>query len=64
MNPQTAKQPAPVTTLADANALIAHCGQVMDALLDLIQQETELVRAGHLAQKPRPSWRGSTSPTR
>ena len=39
-----------MTTTADANELAAHYISVMDALLDVIQQETELVRAGHLAQ--------------
>jgi hypothetical protein len=43
-------QPRPVTTTADANELAAHYLSVMDALLDVIQQETALVRAGHLAQ--------------
>jgi hypothetical protein len=43
-------QPRPVTTTADANELAAHYISVMDSLLDVIQQETELVRAGHLAQ--------------
>ena len=40
----------PVTTTAEANELAAHYISVMDALLDVIQQETELVRAGQLAQ--------------
>jgi hypothetical protein len=40
----------PVTTTADANALAAHYIGVMDALIEVIQQETEHVRAGHLAQ--------------
>jgi hypothetical protein len=43
-------QPRPVTTTADANELAAHYITVMDALLNVIEQETELVRAGHLAQ--------------
>jgi hypothetical protein len=42
--------PAPVTTTADANDLAAHYIEVMDALIDVVQRETELVRAGHLAQ--------------
>ena len=42
--------PAPVTTAADANKLAAHYIEVMDTLVDVIQQETELVRAGRLAQ--------------
>jgi hypothetical protein len=43
-------QSRPVTTTADANELAAHYVAVMDALIDVIQQETELVRVGHLAQ--------------
>ena len=48
--PAQKSQPRPVATTADANELAAHYISVMDALLDVIQQETELVRAGHLAQ--------------
>ena len=43
-------QPRPVTTTAEADELAAHYISVMDALLDVIQQETELVRAGDLMQ--------------
>jgi hypothetical protein len=43
-------QPRPVTTAADANELAAHYITVMEALVEIIQRETELVRAGHLAQ--------------
>ena len=39
-----------MTTTADANELAAHYISVMDALIGVIQQETELVRAGRLAQ--------------
>jgi hypothetical protein len=42
--------PAPVTTAAEADALTAHFIEVMDALVGVVQQETELVRAGHLAR--------------
>jgi TfoX/Sxy family transcriptional regulator of competence genes len=48
--PAQTSQPRPVTTTADANELAAHYLSVMDSLLDVLQQETELVRAGHLAQ--------------
>jgi TfoX/Sxy family transcriptional regulator of competence genes len=48
--PAHKSQPRPVATTADANELAAHYISVMDSLLDVIQQETELVRAGHLAQ--------------
>jgi hypothetical protein len=40
----------PVTTAADANELAAHYMSVMDSLLDVVQHETELVRAGQLQQ--------------
>jgi flagellar biosynthesis/type III secretory pathway chaperone len=42
--------PAPVATAAEAEALIAHFTGVMEALVGVVQQETELVRAGRLAQ--------------
>ena len=40
----------PVTTTADVNELAAHYVTVMEALIEVIQRETELVRAGHLSQ--------------
>lgn len=43
-------QPRPVMTTPEANELAAHYLSVMDSLLDVIHQETELVRAGHLMQ--------------
>ena len=43
-------EPRPVTTTVDANELAAHYISVMDSLLDVIQQETEFVRAGQLKQ--------------
>jgi hypothetical protein len=46
----TMTSPAPVATAAEAEKLSAHLVQVMDALVDIVQQETELVRAGRLAQ--------------
>jgi hypothetical protein len=49
VNVQSAGTPAPVTTAADANKLATHYIEVMDALVDVIQQETALVRAGRLA---------------
>ncbi len=39
---------APVTTTAEAEALIAHFTEVMDALVGVVQQETDLVRVGRL----------------
>ena len=42
--------PAPVTTAAEAEKLMAHFIEVMDALVGVVQTETELVRAGHLGR--------------
>ena len=41
---------APINTIADANELAAHYIEVMDKLVGVIQQETELVRRGQLGQ--------------
>ena len=41
--------PRPVTNPAKAELLITHLLDVMDALLGVVEQETELVRAGKLA---------------
>jgi hypothetical protein len=40
----------PVGTLAEAEGLIGHLLEVMDALLGTVEEETELVRAGKLAE--------------
>ena len=48
---QTAAQdapPQPVASPGDAEALIRHMLDVMDALLDAVEEETELVRNGRL----------------
>jgi len=42
--------PVPITTAAEAETLTAHYIEVMDKLVGVVQQETELVRAGRLAQ--------------
>jgi hypothetical protein len=42
--------PAPVTTTADARDLVVHYIEVMEALIDVVQQETDLVRNGRLTQ--------------
>jgi hypothetical protein len=42
--------PAAAATAAEAEALIAHLSQVMEALLAIVQQETDLVRAGRLGR--------------
>ena len=38
----------PVTTPGEAEALIKHLAEVMDALLGTVEEETELVRSGRL----------------
>jgi hypothetical protein len=38
----------PVKSTAEATELARHFGEVLDKLLDIVQQETELVRAGRL----------------
>jgi hypothetical protein len=40
----------PVASAAEAAELMAHFVKVMDALVAIVQQETELVRAGHVAK--------------
>jgi hypothetical protein len=44
------KAPAPVATAAEAEKLRAHFVDVMDALVGMLQQETELIRAGKLGE--------------
>src|SRR5262249_41633685 len=44
------KAPAPVASAAEAEKLRAHFVDVMDALVGIVQQETELIRAGKLAE--------------
>src|SRR4051812_41209112 len=50
----TAPQPQPIIThaavksAAEADALVHHFTDVMDQLIGIVQQETELVRAGRL----------------
>jgi flagellar biosynthesis/type III secretory pathway chaperone len=43
-------QAPPIASAADANQLAAHYIEVMDTLLEVVQQETELVRVGRLAE--------------
>jgi hypothetical protein len=43
-------QTMPVTTAADASDFAAHFTQIMTSLVDVIQEETTLVRAGRLSQ--------------
>jgi hypothetical protein len=47
---QTLTSPVPITTAAQAEELAAHFVHVMDTLIGVLQQETELVRGGRLAQ--------------
>src|SRR5947207_3066410 len=47
--PTPSHDPAPITTAAQAREAIAHLTDVMDALVAIVQEETELVRAGKLA---------------
>ncbi len=42
--------PRPVSNPAEAELLITHLMDVMDALLGVVQQETQLVRAGKLTE--------------
>ncbi len=42
--------PRPVASLAEAKELVGHYNEVMDTLLEVIEQETELVRAGRLRE--------------
>jgi len=52
MNARTSagQPPRPVGNPAEAEALIKHLLDVMDALLGMVAEETELVRAGRLAE--------------
>jgi hypothetical protein len=40
--------PRPITNASEARDVIEHLSDVMDALLGIVDQETSLVRAGHL----------------
>jgi len=42
--------PAPVTTAAEAEKVISHLIDVMDALLGTVEKETALVRNGRLTE--------------
>jgi hypothetical protein len=41
---------APIASAAEAEQVAAQFAEVMDALVAVVQRETELVRAGHLAK--------------
>lgn len=48
--PASPESPRPVASPAEAEALIRHLRDVMDALLGTVEEETELVRAGKLTE--------------
>jgi hypothetical protein len=48
--PEPAPPPPPFASAAEAGAVIGHLADVMDALLGIIENETELVRAGRLRE--------------
>jgi len=48
--PHALTSPPPVATAAEAEELATHYAGVMDALIGVIQQETDLVRVGRLSQ--------------
>ena len=50
--PATGTSP-PIATVAAAEQLIAHLGEVMNALLALVERETELVREGRISEVAR-----------
>jgi hypothetical protein len=43
---QEHQSPAPITSAAEAAALATHFAQVMEALIEIVEAETKLVRAG------------------
>ena len=47
---QTPDAPRPVTNAAEAQVLVQHLLDVMDALLGTVEEETALVRAGKLGE--------------
>ena len=47
-DPTAPAAPRAVTNIAEAELLMKHLMDVMDALLGVVEQETELVRAGDL----------------
>jgi hypothetical protein len=49
-HPAQTISPAPVKSAAEADALVKHFVDIMDKLIAVVQQETELVRAGRLRE--------------
>ena len=54
--------PAPIATAAEAEKLIAHFLEVMDKLVGVLRQETDLVRGGGWRRRRRWRSRKPTSP--
>jgi hypothetical protein len=50
LTPVPAAAPAPIASAAEAAQLIARLAGVMDSLLEVLTEETELVRAGRLSE--------------
>jgi hypothetical protein len=50
---QAATAYPPITSVAEAHAVVSHFSEVMDALLAFIDEETRLVRAGKLSEVAR-----------
>jgi hypothetical protein len=48
MTAQSALKSAPITTAANAEALLTHVGETMVALVQVFEDETRLIRAGKL----------------
>lgn len=51
VNPKSQLQP--VASEADAQKIIGHLSDVMDTLLDVVEEETQMVRAGRLSEVAR-----------
>jgi len=51
--PQQAALPRPIDSQNEAQQVIGHLSDVMDALIGVVEEETKLVRAGRLTEVPR-----------
>ena len=51
--PQQAALPRPIDSQNEAQQVIGHLSDVMDALIGVVEEETKLVRAGRLAEVTR-----------
>src|ERR1700736_1781886 len=52
-SPSPSLAAAPIATTAEAAQLLAHLAEVMASLLEIIEEETELVRAGRVSEVTR-----------